>query len=101
MNTTTQGQVYPLEADKSILPASWVKIKEENTLSEMDNIQRYIRNTGMPAELSDRYQMDPKELLAIMEGCKGNPGAAALLAFTYGLAKGYRAAKAEVRHGKH
>lgn len=94
---TTQGQVYPLEADKSILSVLRVEIKEENKLSEIEKINKYINNTRMPAELSDRYRMDPKELLAIVEKCKGNAHAAALLAFTYGKAKGYRAARSEAQ----
>lgn len=67
-------------------------------MSEIEKIQEYISNTNMPAELSDRYPMDPKELLAIVESCKGNAGAAALLGFSYGKAKGYRAARSEARH---
>ena len=74
-----------------------MEIKEENKLSEIEKINKYINNTRMPAELSDRYRMDPKELLAIVEKCKGNAHAAALLAFTYGKAKGYRAARSEAQ----
>lgn len=62
-------------------------------------INRYINNTDMPTEISDRYQMDPEDLIAIVRSCRGNAYAAALLAFTFGKAKGYRAGKSEARHG--
>ena len=62
-------------------------------------INRYINNTDMPTEISDRYQMDPKDLIAIVDAAKGSTTAAALLAFTYGKAKGYRARKSEVQRG--
>lgn len=64
-------------------------------MSEMDKIQRYIRNTKIQEALSDRCSLEVEELLAIVRGCKKNAHAAAMLAFSYGTAKGYRAAKAE------
>lgn len=67
----------------------------------IDKINRYIFETQMPAKLSDRYQMDPKDLIAIVDAAKGSTTAAAMLAFTYGKAKGYRAARSEAQHGKH
>lgn len=63
------------------------------------DIRKYIDNTNMPAELSDRYEMAPEDLIAIVDASKGSTSAAAMLAFTYGKAKGYRAGRAEARHG--
>lgn len=64
---------------------------------DMQKIYKYIRNTQMPLDLSDRYQLDPKDLVAIVREVKGNAYAAAMLAFTYGKAKGYRAGRSEAK----
>ena len=68
--------------------------------NRIQQIHRYIRNSRMPLELSNRYDLDPRDLIAIVASVKGNAYAAALLAFTYGKAKGYRAGGSEAkRHG--
>ena len=69
-------------------------------MRDIERIHKYIAKTEMPAEISDRYQMDPKDLIAIVDAAKGIPTAAALLAFTFGKAKGYRAGKSEAQREK-
>lgn len=66
-------------------------------MSEIEKMKKYVNNTKVNA---DRYQMNVNEALALAhhaQGVDGLPLDAVMLAFKYGQAKGYRAAKAEVR----
>ena len=62
-------------------------------IGDFKKLERYVETIRMPLELSDRYELDPKDLIAIVREVKGNAYAAAMLAFTYGKAKGYRTGK--------
>ncbi len=67
-------------------------------MSEIEKIQRYIERTKM--DKSRRYQMSMNEAFALSHQaytCGDLPIEMISLAFHYGQAKGYRAAKAEVR----
>lgn len=70
-------------------------------MSKIQKINEYINKTHMPGSLSDRYPLGPEDLIAIVRGCQGNAYASALLAFTYGKAKGYRAGRSEAQHDQH
>ena len=58
-------------------------------------IQEYISRTGM--KNADNYCMRVGELRALYGLVEQDPYTAFCLAFAFGQAKGYRAAKAEVR----
>lgn len=64
-------------------------------MSEIEKIERYIGRTGLSSFIRNRYQMIWHELRAVTILGQGDPCKAVSLAYTYGLAKGYRAAKAE------
>ena len=61
-------------------------------MSEIDKIKRYIERTP---KTNIRYDAQTKELLALMNNLSDFE--AIMIAFKYGQAKGYRAAKAEVQ----
>lgn len=64
-------------------------------MTEIEKIQSYIAQpTSGKFPLSTRYQMGISETLALS---RMNPTDAVCLAFDYGRAKGYRAAKKEAR----
>ena len=62
-------------------------------MSEVEKIKRYIYKHGAPRD--PHYDMSLKEALAVAHEVGGID--AVCMAFVYGKAKGYRAAKAEVR----
>lgn len=62
---------------------------------EIEQIKRYIERTKMDER--DRYQMDVKTTMALAHKASEAAIDAIVIAFEYGKAKGYRAAKAEVR----
>lgn len=66
-------------------------------MSEIEGIQRYIDRTGGPFHRGTPYQMLMKEMFALSHMSGEDPSRAICLAFDYGRAKGYRAAKAEGR----
>ena len=61
-------------------------------MSEIEKMKKYIANTP---SVGNRYCAGTKELLSLMKNL--DEFEAIALAFEYGQAKGYRAAKAEVR----
>ncbi len=62
-------------------------------MSEIEKIKRYIDRTN--ANISDRYEIGCLEVGALKR--EFDVTDAVYLAFLYGRAKGYRAAKAEAR----
>lgn len=68
-------------------------------MSEIEKIKRYIALTGIKVHGQDRYAMNMREVRELMRSGEERPFDAIDLAFEYGKAKGYRAAKAEVRKG--
>lgn len=62
-------------------------------MSEIEKVKRYIDKHGAPE--NPRYSMSVKEALAVAHELGGIE--AVNMAFAYGKAKGYQAAKAEVR----
>lgn len=71
-------------------------------MKRIQQIRKYMRDTRMPKELRAMYGMDVDDLAAIVEECKGNAHGAAVMAFAYGKAKGYRAGRLEAkRKGGH
>lgn len=72
-----------------------MKYKEKFlTMSEIEKMKRYIERTKLNISATSPYQADVKEVLAISDLPVFD---AITLAFAYGQAKGYRAAKAERR----
>ena len=66
-------------------------------MTEIEKIKRYIERTKMPE--TKRYSMNIIETLELARSTRGedsNGIEAVVIAFEYGKAKGYRAAKAEV-----
>ena len=69
-------------------------------MSEIEKIKRYIERTKMKTSDTGPYAMNMREAfeLAHMAGVGDTLSIKAIsMAFDYGKAKGYRAAKAEVR----
>lgn len=66
-------------------------------MSEIENMRRYIEQTKVPKDTEDTYCLRLGELREIGIYAKSDPFHALILLFGYGLAKGYRAAKAEGR----
>lgn len=64
-------------------------------MSEIEKMKRYIERTKMKADNS--YQLNFLELLDLAHATEETPAEIVCLAFDYGKAKGYRAAKAEAR----
>ena len=66
-------------------------------MSKIERIQKYIDRTNFPEEKRHAYCMDFDEMQTFKKYMSGNMADYMLLLFEYGRAKGYRAAKAEVR----
>lgn len=64
-------------------------------MSEIERMQRYIERTKLPAPIPTRYDMSLRDMFVLLR--EDDTENALLLAFKYGQAKGYRAAKAERR----
>lgn len=64
-------------------------------MSVLQKIQSYISQTTI--KNSKRYGMNMSELLAMRETAGDDLSSALCLAFDYGMAKGYRAAKKEAQ----
>lgn len=76
------------------------EIKEEKqTMTEIEKMQRYIERTKMKEKSPTSYAMNYSEAAELAHKARGSnlPIEVISLAFEYGKAKGYRAAKAEVR----
>lgn len=61
----------------------------------LEQMEAYIRSTAIPRATKMRYSMDSKQVLALRD-CHSSTEAV-FLAFCYGRAEGYRAAKAEMK----
>lgn len=68
-------------------------------MSEIEKIQRYIDRTGIAPEVVDRYCLHQGEMKAFFEQMRKSKIGAMDVIFSFGLAKGYRAAKAEGKAG--
>ena len=69
-------------------------------MTEIEKIRRYIDRTGLSAKKTSPYQMNIMEVFEFAYWAfqdKDLPIEAFSLAFNYGLAKGYRMAKAEAK----
>lgn len=69
-------------------------------MSEIEKMKRYIERTKMKIEKSGPYQMSTNEAFELARLAREGgdfPFEVINMAFHYGQAKGYRAAKAEVR----
>ncbi|MEY8385962.1 hypothetical protein AALC17_01555 [Oscillospiraceae bacterium 38-13] len=65
-------------------------------MSEIEKMKRYIERTNIK-DNSDAFCMRSRDVVTLLT--YGGQADAIMLAFDYGRAKGYRAAKAEVKHG--
>ena len=69
-------------------------------MSEIEKMKRYIERTNMNPEKVGLYRMSMLEAFELVKQPNGSVNLSIemlSLAFNYGKAKGYRAAKAEVR----
>lgn len=68
-------------------------------MTEIEKMQRYIKRTKMKETSPASYAMNYSEAAELAQKARGKdyPVDVISLAFNYGKAKGYRAAKAEVR----
>ena len=66
-------------------------------MSEIEKIQRYIDGVASKFPTGTQYQMKFNELFWLSDVSKEDVSGALCMAFDYGRAKGYRAAKAEAR----
>lgn len=66
-------------------------------MSEIEKLRRYIDRTDGAFPCGTPYQMNISELFALAHMADEDITGAICLAFDYGRAKGYRAAKKEVR----
>lgn len=64
-------------------------------MSALQKIKSYVDRTKI--KNGKRYGMDTSELLAMRDTAESDLSGALCLAFEYGMAKGYRAAKKEAR----
>lgn len=64
-------------------------------MNELEHINRYIERTKL-GRLS-AYQLRIQEGLALADAARVSPADMICLAFEYGMAKGYRAARAEAK----
>lgn len=67
-------------------------------MSDLERIHQYVKRTNMTRSKLSYYQMTWDDLSGLME-MRETFTEAVCLAFNYGMAKGYRAAKAEARRG--
>lgn len=61
------------------------------------SIKNYMRRTGISKELEQHYEMNIDEYAALRKLYRDDVTEGIYLAFQFGRAKGYRAAKAEAR----
>lgn len=68
-------------------------------MTEIEKMKRYIERTNMKLSRPTSYAMNMSETFELAHKARGNnlPVDVISLAFDYGRAKGYRAAKAEGR----
>lgn len=66
-------------------------------MSEIEKILRYIDHTDSKFQHGTPYQMNIGEVFALTHMIAEDASGAVCLAFEYGRAKGYRAAKAEMK----
>lgn len=64
-----------------------------------ERIERYIKDTKLSPKITDRYSLHASEVRDLYEELGRDWYGSIAMIFTYGLAKGYRAAKAEANHG--
>lgn len=64
-------------------------------MNEIERIRRYIDKVKIPNTIANRYGMPFSEVRALRDKMESDCLSAICFAFTYGRAKGYRAAKAE------
>ena len=62
-------------------------------MNEIEKMKRYIERAKIPVRLSIRYDIRSNEYMALADLDQRSD--AVILAFAYGQAKGYRAAKVE------
>lgn len=77
--------------------AEMVKNSGLGMLPSRERINRYIASTNIDPTSLTRYDMGVREARDIYESEKDDPFDLLVLAFRFGMAKGYRAAKAEAR----
>ena len=68
-------------------------------MSKIEKMEKYIEKTNLTPEAINRYCMHWAEMDALYNKMRQDTFGALCLAFDYGQAKGYRAAKAEVKRG--
>lgn len=64
-------------------------------MNELEHINRYIERTKQANV--EFYQMNLAEMFAMAQAARQKPADMICLAFEYGMAKGYRAARAEAK----
>ena len=69
-------------------------------MDTIEKIKKYIADTKIPQKTISRYSTTINELNDIADIGEQSPCSAAILALSYGMAKGYRAAKAEMKGEK-
>lgn len=69
-------------------------------MRDIEKFQQYIDRTQIGVTIRNRYQLLGHEIFALGKLGLADPCKAVSLAYSYGLAKGYRAAKAEARKAK-
>ena len=69
-------------------------------MDELEKIRRYTEKTKLSRKTKCAYCMHLDETNAFHEALRRDEFRAMGLIFVFGQAKGYRAAKAEARHGK-
>ena len=67
--------------------------------SDRERIERYIKKTKLSPEITDTYCLYHSDMCVFVEEMNRDWYRAMCMMFDYGLAKGYRAAKAEMRRG--
>ena len=65
----------------------------------MDKIRKYIDRFGQSVKMNDKYDITAAEWLALTQEISMDKSGAIHTAFSFGYAKGYRAAMAEMKKG--
>lgn len=62
-------------------------------MSEIEKIKRYVEQTKIPLKCSRAYDMPMTDVKALADMANNDQSGAVIWAFTYGLARGYRAGR--------
>ena len=69
-------------------------------MTKIEEMNRYVKESNLPDISSRRYSLRMSEIYGLYEALSADMFGGIRMAFNYGMAKGYRMAKSEVRRAK-